>query len=217
MTENLKQFQNDDQVQVLIIRGEGKHFCAGADLTWMKKMGGASLAENKSDARALAEMLHLLDNFSKPVITLVQGAAFGGALGLMACSDIVIATDAAQFCFSEIKLNLLPAIISPYVIRAIGERQARRYFLTGEKFTVEQALRMNLVHHIDNADNLTQAAQPFIHALLSHNPKILLEGKRLIQSVVGAIPKNMTDKTIDLIAHLRCSADAQIALEKFLK
>ena len=132
----------------VVLTGHGKSFCAGADLNWMKKMAGYGAAENLVDAQALALMLRTLNGLSKPTVACVRGAAFGGGVGLVACCDIAVAAHDATFSFSEAKLGLIPATISPYVIEAIGARQARRYFLTAERFTAAEAFRIGLVHDI---------------------------------------------------------------------
>lgn len=213
LLDTLSSLNQNPEVHVVVIKGEGKHFCAGADLGWMKGMGRASARDNQKDALKLADLFLKLDELSKPVIVLVQGAAYGGGLGIMACADVVVASETAHFCFSEVKFNLIPAVISPYVIRAIGERQARRYFLTGEKFGVEAAFRMNLVHHIDNQDNLNAAAEPFVEAWLSYRPEVLGDLKQWICHLrQGAVSVRETSKKM---AEYRASTAVQERLAKF--
>src|SRR5690606_33280600 len=149
----LEDVDADNNTHIVILRSEGKHFSAGADLGWMRRMADNSRQENLDDSRELARLMNVLNHLSKPVIGLVQGAAFGGAVGLAACCDIVIATEKSSFCLSEVKLGLIPAVISPYVVRAIGERQARRYFISAEVFTAKQAQEYGLVHIVcDDVD-----------------------------------------------------------------
>ena len=154
LTRALQALDADDAVRAVILLGHGRSFCAGADLNWMKKMAGYGHAENLADAMALAAMLKTLNGLSKPTIARVHGAAFGGGVGLVACCDIAIAAQEATFSLSEAKLGLIPATISPYVIEAIGARQARRYFLSAERFTAAEAFRIGLVHDIVPADEL---------------------------------------------------------------
>ena len=147
LIDALEHVAKDDETHVVIVCSEGKHFSAGADLTWMRRMAGNTRDENIADARQLARLMSTLNQLPKPVIGLVQGAAFGGAVGLAACCDMVLAADNATFCLSEVKLGLIPATISPYVIRAIGERQARRYFLSAEVFSADRkSTRLNSSH-----------------------------------------------------------------------
>ncbi|MCF1439873.1 MAG: enoyl-CoA hydratase-related protein, partial [Shewanella sp.] len=145
----------DSSCQLLVLKAQGKHFSAGADLNWMRKQASMDLAQNLVDAKQLASLMHKLDTFPCPTLALVNGAAFGGALGLICACDIAIATPAASFCLSEVKLGLIPAAISPYVLRAMGERQARRYMLSAEKFDADTALSLGLIHELN--EDLAQA------------------------------------------------------------
>src|SRR4029450_10694737 len=156
----------NDAVRAVVLLGHGSSFCAGADLNWMKKMARYGDAENLADAGALAAMLHALNTLSKPTIARVHGAAYGGGAGLVACCDIAIAAQEATFAFSEGKLGLIPATIGPYVIEAIGVRQARRYFLTAERFTAAEAFRIGLVHDIVPLDELDARINELLGALL---------------------------------------------------
>ncbi len=146
LTARLRELDHTADVRVVVLAGNGKSFSAGADLNWMKRMAGFSEGENLRDAVALADLLHTLRALTKPTIARVQGAAYGGGVGLVAACDIAVASLAASFSLSEVRLGLIPAVISPYVIAAIGERQARRYFLTAERFDAQEALRIGLVH-----------------------------------------------------------------------
>ena len=149
----LDKIESDSSIRVVVLRAEGKSFSAGADLRWMRRMADYTSAENKADAMQLAALMDKLNHLNKPTIARVQGAAFGGGVGLVACCDIVVASDRALFCLSEVRLGLIPAVISPYVVAAIGERASRRYFMTAERFKAEEALRLELVHEVVSEGN----------------------------------------------------------------
>jgi methylglutaconyl-CoA hydratase len=151
----LQMIEHGNSVRVLVITAAGRHFCAGADLVWMQRMADFSLDENKADARKLGLLLKTLAQLSKPTIALVQGRVMGGGIGLVACADIVIASNHSEFCFSEVKLGLVPATIAPYVVRRIGDSTARRYFLTAEMFSATIAYNIKLVHEIVTNAELT--------------------------------------------------------------
>ncbi|MFC3031280.1 enoyl-CoA hydratase-related protein [Pseudoalteromonas fenneropenaei] len=203
-------------VRALVFKTEGKHFSAGADLGWMKSMAGNNYDENVADSMELAKLMAVLANCPHPTICLVQGAAFGGALGLIACCDIAIATPDAKFCLSEVKLGLIPAVISPYVIRAIGERQARRYFLTAEVFNAEQALHMGLLHAISEDLSLSQAH--FVDTLLNNGPHAVHSAKALITEVANQeINAELIAHTAKRIAEIRVSTEGQEGLGAFFE
>src|SRR5690606_19141727 len=154
LTQVLRELDADDSVTVVVLAGAGKSFSAGADLNWMRRMADYGREENLADAEALAALMETLNGLDKPTIARVQGAAFGGGVGLVACCDIAIAADTASFCLSEVRLGLIPAVISPYVVTAIGERAARRYFVTAERFDAREAHRLGLVHEVVPAAGL---------------------------------------------------------------
>lgn len=215
-----KRIELDPSIRVLVLTGSGKSFSAGADLNWMRKMINYSKEQNYDDAVLLAEMLRLLDQLSKPTIARVNGSAFGGGVGLIACCDIVLAASHAQFALTEVKLGLAPATISPYVVAAIGQRQARRYFLTAEKFDANQAREIGLVHQVfDSETLLDEAVNAKIEALLAAGPQALKATKQLIASV-SADMQHVDDKllgeTAELIARLRTSQEGQERLSAFL-
>ena len=170
LTGVLRRLGDDDKVRAVVLRAEGKSFSAGADLGWMQRMAGYGHAENLADAGALAELMRVLNFLPKPTVARVQGAAFGGGVGLVACCDIAIASDAASFSLSEVRLGLIPAVISPYVVAAIGERAARRYFLTAERFDADEALRIGLVHQVVPADQLDSAVDTILTRLSEGGP-----------------------------------------------
>ncbi|MEI8594094.1 enoyl-CoA hydratase-related protein [Photobacterium sp. Hal280] len=203
-----------EKAKAIVLSSRGKHFSAGADLAWMKSMAGNSREENLADSAQLAALMSELNCAPMPVITLVQGAAYGGALGLIACSDIVIATTNAAFCLSEVKLGLIPAVISPYVIRAMGESQARRYFLTAEVFHAEDALRLGLIHQISDDPELV--AEQLLDQILKNSPQALIAAKQLIADVSGrSIDAELIADTAQRIADIRVSEEGQEGLAAF--
>ncbi|WP_025819995.1 enoyl-CoA hydratase-related protein [Shewanella marina] len=207
---------DDPQVQVLLLKANGKHFSAGADLNWMQRQAQMDMQQNVQDAQLLAQLMHDLDNFPKPTIAAVQGAAFGGALGLVCCCDISIATPTASFCLSEVKLGLIPAVISPYVIRTIGSRQARRYMLTAERFDANTAQQLNIIHVVD-AD-IDQISQSFCQQLQQNSPQALAWCKQLIHQLEdGVINGDTRQYTSEQIAKIRVSAEGQEGLSAFFE
>ena len=214
----LENVDADNNVKVVILRSEGKHFSAGADLGWMRRMADNSRQENLDDSRELARLMNVLNHLSKPVIGLVQGAAFGGAVGLAACCDIVLATDKASFCLSEVKLGLIPAVISPYVVRAIGERQARRYFLSAEVFSATQAQEYGLVHIVcDDVEAMDARCNEMLQQLAINGPEAMKAAKDLVFAVSHKpISADVIDDTAQRIADIRVGAEGQEGLGAFL-
>lgn len=214
MISVLSYFAEHKQCQVLVLKANGKNFSAGADLNWMRKQAKMDFEQNLNDAKALAKLMQDLDTFPKPTIALVQGAAFGGALGLICASDIAIATTRASFCLSEVKLGLIPAVISPYVARAMGNRASRRYMLTAERFSADTALKLNVIHEI--SDDLDAAAKPMIDALLANSPQGMAWVKTLLSHLEdGVIDQNTIDYTSERIARIRVSTEGQEGLNAF--
>src|SRR5678815_4215500 len=186
LTEAFRSMEAEDSVRLVVLSGAGKSFSAGADLNWMKRMAGFSLEENRRDAMAFATLMRSIAHFRKPTIARVHGAAYGGGVGLVACCDIAVASQHATFSISEAKLGLIPAVISPYVIAAIGERAARRYFLTAERFGASEAWRLGLVHDLASNDvELDEKLGEIVDALLIAGPVAQLEAKALIRAVAG--------------------------------
>lgn len=206
----------DNKVRVLVLKSEGKNFSAGADLNWMRSMADKDFQQNIDDAGQLSLLMQRLDQLPKPTIALVQGAAFGGAVGLAACCDMVLAQPKSSFCLSEVKIGLIPAVISPYVVKAIGERQSRRYMLTGERFFAQQALTLGLIHQV--VDDFEPALTEWLEALLNNSPQALDASKRLIAEV-GSRPVDDTVRrhTIEAIAKIRVSSEGQEGLAAFLQ
>lgn len=217
-TEALERVGNDASVRVVVLSGEGKSFSAGADLEWMRRMADYGDAENLADARALAVMLQRLNDLPKPTIARVQGATFGGGVGLVACCDIAIASEAAIFCLSEARLGLTPSTISPYVVAAMGAHNARRYFLTAERFDGAVAERIGLVHMVTKPDQLDAAVDDFIAALLRNGPMAIAECKELIRRVAaGPVDAAMIEDTAQHIARVRASAEGKEGVRAFLE
>lgn len=208
--------QNPD-VKVMILAAEGESFSAGADLSWMKRMASFSYEENLSDAYSLATMLRTLDQLSKPTIARVQGAAFGGAVGLVSCCDIAVGTPAAKFCLSEVNVGLVPATISPYVVRAIGSRAARRYCITGETIDAENAQHLGLLSSVVQPDDLDLKVSQFSEIFLSNGERAMATTKKLISAVSGqSISEELVNYTSSVIAKARVSEEAQERLQRFL-
>lgn len=218
LTETLARLGGDPSVRVVILAARGKSFSAGADLNWMQRMAGYSQAENLADARALALLMATLNDLPKPTLALVQGPAFGGGVGLVACCDIAVATERASFSLSEVKLGLIPAVISPYVLAAIGEAAARRYFLTAERFDAAEARRLGLVHEVVEAEALESTAEALVGALLQAGPEALSAAKALIFAMTGRpIDEALRDETAQRIAELRVGPEAREGIGAFLE
>ncbi|WP_372847457.1 enoyl-CoA hydratase-related protein [Shewanella sp. Scap07] len=211
---SLRVLAKRDECQLLVLSAAGKNFSAGADLNWMRKQAKMDFQQNLADANELATLMHELDKFAKPSIALVQGAAFGGALGLICCCDIAIANSRASFCLSEVKLGLIPAVISPYVTRAMGQRAARRYMMTAERFDVTTAQRLQVIHEIN--DELLAAAQPFIDAFKANSPQGMSWTKALLSHLEnGEIDDDTRAHTSERIARIRVSDEGQEGLNAF--
>ena len=218
LTGALSGLADDDEVRVVVLEGEGASFSAGADLNWMRGMAAASEQENRDDALALARLMRTLDELPKPTIARVHGAAFGGGVGLVACCDIAIGARGAKFGLTESKLGLLPAVISPYVIDAIGARQARRWFATAEMFDADEAARIGLLHQAVDADALDAAIQRQVDLLLKAGPVAAAHAKSLVRDVAAHCDRDRHDRdNAALIARLRVSAEGQEGLSAFLE
>ncbi len=217
LTAALETVAEDPDVRVVVLEGAGASFSAGADLHWMRGMAAASEAENRDDALALARLMRTLDELPKPTIARVHGAAFGGGVGLVACCDLAIGVPAARFGLTESRLGLLPAVISPYVVAAIGPRQARRWFATAEVFDAAEALRIGLLHAVVEPDVLDEAITAQIALLRRAGPFAASDAKRLVREVVAATDRDQLDHdNASLIAALRVSAEGQEGLGAFL-
>ena len=217
LTETFTSLDDDRRVRAVVLFGAGKNFCAGADLNWMQRMAAFGPEENLADANALAAMLRTLYALSKPTIARVHGAAFGGGVGLVAACDIAIGAEDAMFALSEAKLGLIPATIGPYVIEAIGARHARRYFLTAERFTAAEALRIGLLHEIVPAAELDERVNAVLGALMTASPAAQLESKALIRGVAHRpIDADLIAGTARHIAAVRASPEGKEGVAAFL-
>ncbi|QPL44640.1 enoyl-CoA hydratase/isomerase family protein [Halomonas sp. A40-4] len=205
-------------VRVVVLGSEGKSFSAGADLNWMKRMVDYDLEDNLADSRKLAALMHGLDTLPCPTVCRVQGAAFGGAVGLAACCDVVVASGKAKFCLSEVKTGLSPAVISPYVQRALGERQMRRYALTAEVIDAEMALALGLVHLVVEHDKLDDEVETLLATLLAGSPQAQRATKALMAAVAQTPDSDATrEHTCQVIAQLRVSQEGQEGLSSFFE
>ena len=202
--------------RVAVLGGEGKVFCAGADLDWMSSMVGYSHEENVRDAKALAAMFEALDTMPIPLIARIQGAALGGGAGLAAVADIVVAAEDAVFGFTEVKLGILPAVISPFVVAKIGQSAARELFLTGARFQAARAREIGLVHAVVPPSQLDATIQTYVAEILSSGPKAIAGAKALIRNVAGRAPTDVADLTAETIARHRVSAEGQDGMRAFL-
>jgi methylglutaconyl-CoA hydratase len=214
--QNVENLRTDTNTRVLILAGRGKSFCSGADLHYMKSMVNFSLEENIADAGRLAAMLQALHQFNKPVVAAVHGNVYAGATGVVACADIVVAADNARFCISEVKLGLVPAVISPYVMAKMGVHFARRYFLTAEVFDASAAQQARLVHECVAPDTVIEKAIQIATQLLNNAPAAMASTKTLIRELI-AVPDRavMTQYTCELIARVRAGDEAQAGLQAF--
>ena len=217
LTQAIDRAEDNESVRVLVLRGAGEHFCAGADLHWMAGMADVAMADNVADARALGTLMLKLDHCRKAVVSLIQGAVMGGGVGLVACSDVVLADPTAFFSLSETRLGLTPATIAPFVVEAIGARQARRYMLTGERIDVDCALQLGLVHQVASPGELDSVLAALIEQLLRGGPMSHRKIKKLIRDV-GQRPTNddLMDNLSWRIANQRVSAEGQEGMQAFL-
>ncbi|WDE14557.1 enoyl-CoA hydratase/isomerase family protein [Thalassomonas haliotis] len=209
---------NNDDIRVMVLASTGKSFSAGADLGWMKRMAGYSYEENLKDANALAIMLKTLNFMPQATIAKIQGAAFGGAVGLASCCDIVIASEKASFCLSEVKLGLIPATISPYVVNAMGLKACRRYFQTAERFFADKAQHLGLVDEVVSPEALDEAVDKMIRTLLANSPLAMRRAKTLAFDVAYQdIDDKLLQDTSERIAAIRVSQQGQEGLTAFFE
>jgi methylglutaconyl-CoA hydratase len=213
----LDQVQADKDLRFLLLRGRGKHFSAGADLAWMQQSAALDYNANLADSRELAELMHNLYQLKIPSLAVVQGAAFGGALGLIACCDMAIGASDAQLCLSEVRIGLAPAVISPFVVQAVGERAARRYALTAERFSGERAQQLGLLAECYPAEELDQATAAWTDNLLLNSPQAMQASKNLLREVgSGVLTPALRRYTENAIARIRVSPEGQEGLRAFL-
>jgi methylglutaconyl-CoA hydratase len=218
LSKEIEALQSDPEVRVVVIAAAGDSFSAGADLNWLRRAGDYTEEENLADVRALANLLKSLHRIRQPTIAAVQGPAYGGGVGLVACCDIAIASEKARFSMSEVKLGLIPGTVSPYVIAAMGERQARRYMLTGERFGAAEALRISLVHKVVAADALDVAVDEMVKILLANGPRAMAEAKELIAAVARRPHDDrLVDDTAARFARIRASDEGREGVKAFLE
>jgi len=218
LIEEFRRLERESSVRVILLAAKGKSFSSGADLNWMRRMADYSFEENRNDAMALAELMKTLANLSKPTIALVQGAAIGGGVGLVACCDIALATENASFCLSEVKLGLIPAVISPYVATAIGARATRRYFLTAERFDASEAFRLSLVHEVVRTEDLAEQVENLSRSLLRNGPQAMASVKALVAEVaLSSLDDDLIADTAERIAEIRASAEGREGLSAYLE
>jgi len=219
LTEQLLALEQIAEVRAVVLSASGKSFSAGADLNWMKRMAAYSQAENSTDAMALAKLMSTLHQLSKPTIARVQGAAYGGGVGLIACCDMAVGTQDAAFALSEVRLGLIPAVISPYVVAAIGQRAARRYFLTGERFDAAEGYRLGLLSDLCNSEeDMDEKLGELIAAVMASGPNAIGEAKSLITAVANQpITDALIADTAQRIAKVRVSVEGQEGLQAFIQ
>jgi methylglutaconyl-CoA hydratase len=211
------QLDTDPSVRVVVLAGRGKHFSAGADLNWMRRAAEASEADNLADARRFARMLRTLSGLSKPTIARIQGAALGGGTGLAAACDMAVASSDAVFATSEVKFGIIPAVISPYVLRAIGPRHALRYFQSAERISAERALAIGLVNEVTPVDGLDTGVAALIEPLLAGAPSAQKAAKELIEAIRGRpIDEHTLEETAQRIARQRATAEGRDGVASFL-
>jgi methylglutaconyl-CoA hydratase len=206
-----------DEVRCIVLAGNGPAFCAGADLNWMKRMATYTREENIEDASKLARMLEVLFHCPKPTIAKVQGDVYAGGTGLVAACDIAVSVDTAQYCLSEVKLGLIPATISPYVMRAMGTRASHRYFLTAERFGAAEAQRIGFVHEVVKAEDLAAKTAEIAQALVNAGPQAVKACKKLLHDVAGQdISAGLVRRTVEGIADIRASDEGREGIQSFL-
>ena len=218
ITQVFRELDSDASVRAVVLAANGPAFCAGADLNWMKKMADYTHAENLADAGQLAAMLAAIYRCSKPVVAKVQGDCYAGGMGLLAACDIAVSVDTANYCLSEVKLGLIPATISPYVIKAMGESAARRYFITAERFSAAEAQHIGFVHEVAAADALDTKVGEIVKALCANSPNAVMQAKRLVQDVASReVTPGLIAATVEGIAQIRASDEGREGVRSFLE
>jgi methylglutaconyl-CoA hydratase len=218
LTHAFNDLGQNDAVRAIVLAANGPAFCAGADLNWMKKMARYTHAENLADAQQLALMLRTIYACPKPVVAKVQGDCYAGGMGLVAACDIVVAAEEVHFCLSEVKLGLIPATIAPYVIKAIGEQAARRYFLTAERFDAREARRIGLAHEVVATSELDAKVGAIAKALLANGPHAVRQAKALVRDIAGRpVTDALVQDTAERIAQIRASSEGREGVLSFLE
>ena len=218
LTEMLYKIDKNTNIRLVLLKGAGKSFSAGADLNWMKRMAHYNWNENFQDSLALASLLSALHGLTQPIIAVVQGSAYGGGVGLIAACDFAIASNKAKFCLSEVKLGLIPAVISPYVVRAMGERASKRYFISAETFDAYKAFELGLVSEVVPHSDLDTVVENMVQQIIANGPIAIAEAKKLIDKVsLGDINEEMIRDTAQKIADLRSSPEGKEGVSAFLE
>jgi methylglutaconyl-CoA hydratase len=217
LTATFAELAKDEALRVVVLGAHGKAFCAGADLNWMKAMAGYSWEENRADAQKLADMLWTLDQCPVPIVGCIQGDCYAGGMGLVAVCDVLVAVEGATFCLSEARLGLLPATISPYVVRAMGQSAARRYMVTAERFSASQAHAMGMVHELATPETLNEKVDGMVRTLVANGPHAVRACKRLVRDVSGVpISEALRAETARRIADIRASEEGREGVQSFL-
>ena len=218
ITQAFRDLGGDSGIRAIVLAASGPAFCAGADLSWMQKMAGYTHEENREDAMQLAEMLRTIHICPKPVVAKIQGDCYAGGMGLATACDIAVAAETANFCLSEARIGLIPATISPYVIGAMGRNAARRYFLTAERFSADEAHRIGLVHAVVRMDELDATVRDIVTALVNNSPNAVKEAKRLVRDVADTpLTDALIADTARRIADIRVSDEGREGLRAFLE
>lgn len=218
ITQAFRELGADADLRAIVLAANGPAFCAGADLNWMKQMAAYTHEENRADAAQLAEMLRTIYFCPKPVVAKVQGDCYAGGMGLVAACDIAVAAEPVSFCLSEVRLGLIPATISPYVIKAMGQNAARRYCLTAERFSAQEAQRIGFVQVVVPPEQLDASADEIVKALISNSPHAVREAKRLVREVAGqAVSDALIADTAERIAAIRASDEGKEGVKSFLE
>ncbi|MDH4061179.1 MAG: enoyl-CoA hydratase/isomerase family protein [Aquincola sp.] len=218
LTQAFAQLGTEPQLRAIVLGGRGKAFCAGADLSWMRAMADYTWEQNRADAQALADMLWTIHACPVPVVGRVHGDCYAGGVGLAAVCDVLVAAEGMQFCLSESKLGLLPATIGPYVVRAMGEQAARRYFVTAERFPAAQAKTMGFVHEVVAADALDAKVAEIVAALVANGPAAVRACKQLVKDIAGRpIDAGLRAETARRIADIRASDEGREGVQSFLQ
>jgi methylglutaconyl-CoA hydratase len=217
MTDLFKELDKESSLRAVVLTGQGKSFCAGADLNWMKRVITQSFEENLKESNALADLFAQIYNFRCPIIGRINGAAIGGGVGFVAVCDIAIAAESAKFSFSEVKIGLVPACIGPYVVKKIGEGKAREFFITGERITAEKAFHIGLINKYMPDEQLAEAVNDLLTMIKSSGPAAVAVAKRLVSSVPNMTEKEYKPFTAEMIARLRISDEGQEGMNAFLQ
>lgn len=217
LSDVLEKASTNAEVNIVVLGAAGKHFCAGADINYMQRMGEHSRDENLADAAALARLMQLLNTMPKPTIARVQGAAYGGAVGLICCSDFAIGASSAVLSMSEVRIGLVPATISPYVIRAVGQRAARRLFISGERIAASAAQSLGLLHSVVEDEQLDDAIEGVVDALLENSPNAMAMAKQLVFAMTDDVSQEMIDHSVQVIANIRESEEGKEGVTAFLE